>query len=47
MPFASVEKLAYNKRFYHKIEDKKQLIDTIKSILAGRNLHAKSLEKYG
>ena len=47
MPPASEKKLAYNKQFYEKNKDKKQLIDTIKSILAGRKTQAKTLEKYG
>ena len=44
---ASAQKLAYNKQFYKKNKEKKQLIDTIKSILAGRKTQAKTLEKYG
>ncbi len=36
MPPASAQKLAYNKRFYEKNKEKKQLIDTIRSILEGR-----------
>jgi hypothetical protein len=47
MPPASAHKLAYIQRFYEKNKPKKQLIDTIKSILAGRKTQAKTLEKYG
>ncbi len=47
MPPASAQKLSYNKQFYGKNKLKKQLIDTIKNILAGRNTQAQTLEKYG
>ena len=47
MPPASAQKKAYNNQFYEKNKPKKQLIDTIKSILAGRKTQAKTLEKYG
>ena len=47
MPPASAQKLAYNKRFYEKNKEKKQLIDTVRSILEGRKTQAKTLEKYG
>ncbi len=47
MPPASAQKLAYNKQFYETNKEKKQLIDTIRSILEGRKTQAKTLEKYG
>ena len=47
MPPASAQKLAYNQRFYEKNKPKKQLIDTIRSILEGRKTQAKTLDKYG
>ncbi len=47
MPPASAQKKAYNNQFYQKTKPKKQLIDTIKSISAGRKTQAKTLEKYG
>jgi hypothetical protein len=46
MPPASAEKLAYNKQFYQKNKNKKQLIDAIRSILEGRKTQAKTLDKY-
>jgi len=36
MPPASAQKLAYNKQFYEKNKEMKQLIDTVRSILEGR-----------
>ncbi len=47
MPPASAQKLAYNKQFYEKNKEKKQLIDTIRSVLEGRKTQTKTLEKYG
>ena len=47
MPLASAQKLAYNKQFYEKNREKKQLIDTVRSILEGCKTQAKTLEKYG
>ena len=43
---ASTQKLAYNKQFYEKNKEKKQLIDTIRSILEGCKTQAKTLENY-
>jgi hypothetical protein len=47
MPPASAQKLAYNKQFYQKNKDKKQLVDTVRSILEERKTQAKTLKKYG
>ena len=47
MPPASAEKVAYNKRLCEKNKKKKDLIDTIRSILEGRKTQDKTLEKYG
>ena len=47
MPPASTQKTAYNKQLYQKTKPPKQLIDNIKSILAGRKTQAETLEKYG
>ena len=47
MPPASAQKLAYNKQIYEKNKEKKKLIDTIRFILEGRKIQAKTLEKYG
>jgi hypothetical protein len=40
MPPASAEKRAYDKRFYEKNKEKRQPMDTIKSILDGRKTKA-------
>ncbi len=47
MPPASAQKLTYNKQVYEKNKEKKQLIDTIRSVLEGCKTQAKTLEKFG
>jgi len=46
MPPTSAQKTAHNKQLYQKNKPKKQFIDTIKSIFAGRKTQTKTFVYY-